>query len=146
MSYCARTDLQNVKTTAELLQLADLAQTGDINNAGVQAALQAACDQASNLIDGLISPQYPLPLATVPPMLVSICVRLALYYLYVGRCSLPEDAKTAYKNDTDFLGRVGQGKASLGEPSPDGGGDRYHGAKAAGQQTHVFDPNKMRGF
>jgi phage gp36-like protein len=145
MSYCSPTDLAKVKTTAELLQVADLALTGDIANAGVQAVLQAACDQASNLIDGLISPQYPLPLADVPPTLVSICVRLALYYLYLGRCSLPDDLKTSYKNDTDFLRRAGEGHASLGEPAMDGGGDRFHGAKAASQHPK-FNERNMRGF
>jgi phage gp36-like protein len=141
MSYCSPTDLANVKTTAELKQLSDLAGTGSVNT----TVLQAACDQASNLIDGLISPQYPLPLATVPPMLLSIAVRLALYYLYVGRCSLPEDAKAAYDRDYAFLEKVGKGQASLGEPMPDGGGDRYHGARAASQRPK-FDRKNLRGF
>ena len=145
MSYCTPSDLANVKTTAELLQLADLSGTGDIHNSGVQAALQAACEQASSLIDGLISPQYPLPLATVPPMLLSIAVRLALYYLHLGRQSLPDEAKAGYDRDVAFLQSVGKGQASLGEPQADGRGDRYHGARATGRPRQ-FTHRRTRGF
>jgi phage gp36-like protein len=141
MSYCSPTDLANVKTTAELTQLSDLTGTGSVNT----AVLQAACDQASNLIDGLISPQYPLPLATVPPMLLSIAVRLALYYLYLGRQSLPDEVKNGYDRDVAFLEKAGKGQASLGEPKADGGGDRFHGAKAASQKPR-FNNRNMRGF
>ena len=145
MGYCAYSDLANVKTTAELLQLADLQQTGNIEDPTVQAVIQAACDQASSLIDGLISPQYPLPLATIPPMVVSIAVRLSLYYLYLNRHSLPDELKAAYDRDYAFLEKVGKGQASLGEPMADPGGDRYHGAKASGQGPR-FTREKMRGF
>jgi phage gp36-like protein len=143
MSYCSPTDLANVKTAAELTQLSDLAGTGSPND----TVLQAACDQASSLIDGLISPQYPnVPLANPPAMLLSMAVRLALYYLYLNRHSMPEEAAKGYKNDVDFLTRVGDGKASLGDPTDNPGGDRYHGAQASGQQTRTFDPKHMRGF
>jgi phage gp36-like protein len=145
MSYCTYSDLANVKTTAELLQLADLQQTGNIEDPTVQTVLQAACDQASSLIDGLISPQYPLPLATVPPMLLSIAVRLSLYYLYLGRASLPDEVKNGYDRDVAFLEKVGEGQASLGEPKTDESGDRYHGAKASGQPRQ-FTPRRTRGF
>ncbi|MGD1001860.1 MAG: DUF1320 domain-containing protein [Candidatus Brocadiia bacterium] len=141
MSYCAPTDLANVKTTAELTQLSDLGGTGSPNN----TVLQAACDQASSLIDGLISPQYPLPLATVPPMLLSIAVRLALYYLYLGRQSLPDEVKNGYDRDVAFLEQVGQGQASLGEPKADDRGDRFHGAKASGRRRQ-FTRRQTRGF
>lgn len=141
MSYCSPTDLANVKTTQELTQLSDLGGTGSPNG----TVLQAACDQASSLIDGLISPQYPLPLATVPPMLLSIAVRLALYYLYLGRQSLPDEVKNGYDRDVAFLEKVGKGQASLGEPRADGGGDRYHGAKGSARRRQ-FDRKGMRGF
>jgi phage gp36-like protein len=141
MSYCGPDDLAKVKTTDELRQLSDLAGTGSPDT----DVLQAACDQASNLIDGLISPQYPLPLATVPPMLVSMCVRLALYYLYLQRHSMPDEVNTGYKNDTDFLKRVGSGQASLGEPSADPGGDRFHGAKGASNKQ-IWTPHETKGF
>jgi phage gp36-like protein len=141
MSYCSPTDLANVRTTQELTQLSDLAGTGSPDS----AVLQAACDQASSLIDGLISPQYPLPLATVPPMLTSIAVRLSLYYLYLGRQSLPDEVKCGYDRDVAFLEKVGKGQASLGEPRADGGGDRYHGAKGSGRRRQ-FDREGMRGF
>jgi phage gp36-like protein len=141
MSYCSPTDLANVKTTQELTQLSDLAGTGFPDN----TVLQAACDQANALIDALISPQYPLPLATVPAMLTSIAVRLALYYLYLNRHSLPEEAKVAYDRDVAFLDKVGKGQASLGLPQADPGGDRFHGAKAAGNKRE-YTERKMRGF
>jgi len=141
MSYCTPEDLAKVKTTAELTQLSDLAGTGSPNS----TVLQSACDQASNLIDGLISPQYPLPLATVPPMLVSIAVRLALYYLYLGRQSLPDEVKSGYDRDVAFLEKVGQGQASLGEPTADGRGDRFHGAKASDRERE-FTRRQTRGF
>ena len=141
MSYCAPSDLANVKTTQELTQLSDLAGTGSPND----TVLQAACDQASSLIDGLISPQYPLPLATVPPMLLSIAVRLALYYLYLGRQSLPDEVKNSYDRDVAFLEQVGKGQASLGEPKADDRGDRFHGAKASGRPRQ-FTRRQTRGF
>ena len=141
MSYCTPGDLAKVKTTAELTQLSDLAGTGSPN----ETVLQAACDQASSLIDGLISPQYPLPLATVPPMVVSIAVRLALYYLYLGRQSLPDEVKNGYDRDVAFLGNVGKGQASLGEPMADPDGDRFHGAKASADRRE-YTNRKMRGF
>jgi phage gp36-like protein len=141
MSYCTPADLANVKTAAELTQLSDLSGSGQPND----ALLQQACDQASSLIDGLISPQYPLPLQVVPPMLQSIAIRLALYYLYLGRQSLPEEVKNGYDRDVAFLEKVGKGQASLGEPAADGQGDRYHGAKAGGGQRQ-FTRRRTRGF
>jgi phage gp36-like protein len=141
VSYCTPTDLANVKTTDELRQLSDLSNTGSPDS----TVLQSACDQASSLIDGLISPQYPLPLATVPPMLQSIAVRLALYYLCLGRQSLPDEVKNGYDRDVAFLEKVGKGQASLGEPQADGSGDRFHGAKASGRRRR-FNREGMRGF
>jgi phage gp36-like protein len=141
MSYCTPDDLAKVKTSDELRQLSDLGGTG----APDSAVLQAACDQASSLIDGLISPQYPLPLAAVPPMLASMAVRLSLYYLYLGRQSLPDEVKNGYDRDVAFLDKVGKGQASLGEPKSDGRGDRFHGAKGS-KRRRQFDRDGMRGF
>ena len=141
MGYCTPTDLAAVKSTDELRQLSDLAGTGSPNN----TVLQAACDQASSLIDGYISPQYPLPLATVPSILTSMAVRLAFYYLFLGRHSMPDEVKGAYDRDVAFLVAVGKGQASLGLPTADPGGDRFHGARGDSdprQWTH----DGMKGF
>ena len=140
-SYCTPTDLARVKSADELRQLSDLAGTGSADT----AVLQSACDQASSLIDGYISPQYPLPLATVPPMLTSMAVRLAIYYLFLGRHSMPDEVKGGYDRDVSFLEKVGKGQASLGLPAADPGGDRFHGARADADPRQMTRDG-MRGF
>jgi phage gp36-like protein len=140
-NYCALADLQKVKTTTELAQLADL----DGDNAADATVVERACTNATDLINGYISPRYTVPLTTVPNLLVTIAVRLALYYLHLDRNSLTDDINKQYDRDIEFLKRVGEGKASLGDPVNAASGEPSPGISLASDDRD-FSRETMEGF
>lgn len=66
-------------------------------------------------IDGYLSAQYALPLATVPPILASAAVEMVPYYLATGP-RLTEEIERRYKAKVHLLELISQGKVRLGVP------------------------------
>ena len=140
-NYCAQADLLNVKTAAELAQIADLDNDGTAD----PAVIERACTNATDLVNGYVSPRYTIPLAVVPALLKTIAVRLAIYYLHMDRNSLTEDINKQYDRDIAFLKMIGEGKASLGDPVSAPEGDASPAAQIEADDRE-FTREKMEGW
>lgn len=121
MPYATPTDLEQRFGAAELIQQTDLTGAGAAN----ADTLARALDDASALIDGYLASRYPLPIATPPALLVTLCCDLARYALYID--AAPEvvekrrDAAVSTLRDI-AAGRVqlDVGQAGASTPAPSG--------------------------
>jgi phage gp36-like protein len=90
--------------------------TFDRNNDGIAdaTAVAAALRRASNEIDIYVGRVYSLPLPTVPPVLVELCVDIALYYGVSNPALITEEKKDRYNNAISKLKDIAKGLADLG--------------------------------
>ena len=140
--YCDADDLAKLATTARLAQLADLDRDGSAD----ADVLADAIARASREIDGYISPRYAVPFpGTIPDLLRAISARWSLYLLMLDRDSVTNDAREQHKEDVRFLERVGDGKASLGDPVNAGDGDPSPGTTIVAE-TKEFTRTKLTGW
>lgn len=136
MSYCALADLQKVKTTAELVQLADL----DGDTAADSSTVDAACETASAEIDGWLGRVMTVPVASPPDRLLSCAVNLALYYLAFWRGSVTEDLRKQYEAEIAWLKAVSEKTAALGSSTAS------PAAAAVVADDREFTRDKLSGF
>lgn len=139
-TYATQDDLLKQIREAELIQLTDESDLGVIDAATVDGALVNASAQ----IDGYLGGRYDLPLATVPGILVKICVDIAIYNLYALGHGPPESRSDIYANDIRLLLKIAEGKISLGSGDPDGTGTVDIPSVSSG--TPVFTPDTLDGF
>ncbi|MDL2320768.1 DUF1320 domain-containing protein [Desulfosarcina sp. OttesenSCG-928-B08] len=116
MAYSSLVAIQDKLPDDTLLRLTD----DENGNVIVIDRINSAISWADGWIDAYIGKRHTLPLKTVPMVLESISVDLAIYRLYLRRGNVPEDIEFAYKEAISFLKDVSTGKASLGEEDPDG--------------------------
>ena len=126
-SYCTPTDLTARFGEAEVAQLAP-ATPGPIDT----AAVQRACDDATDLVDGYLRARHTLPLTAVPNLLVKLTADIARFDLHNGGDRQPTDQVRANRDTAiAFLKDVAGGKADLGldpagaEPAETSGGIRF---------------------
>ena len=142
MPYATQSDLEHLLTPQRLAQLSDL----DADGAADTDVVADACARASREIDGYISPRYTVPIAgTTPELLRAIAARWAVYLLMLDRDSVTDSADTQHKADVRFMERVGEGKASLGDPVNAPEGDAAHGM-AFGSEDARFTRAKLKGW
>ncbi len=115
MAYCALSDILEQLAEAELIQLTDDANTGDVD----QSAVDQAIVDADGEIDGYLGARYDVPLNPIPAIIAKIAVDIALFNLYSRRLGPPEHRESRYKNGVRFLEQVAAGKISLGALDPD---------------------------
>lgn len=131
MPYATPADLDTRFGAAELLQLAD--RDGDgIADAGVIAGALAEADAE---IDAYLAVKYPLPLATVPPILVRLACDIARYRLWADRAS--EEVRKRYEDARHILGLLAAGRVSLGVP--EAAAPAAAGGVAVAAPAPVFD-------
>lgn len=122
MSYCAKADLVGRYGAQELAQLTDdtAAETPD------DAEIDAACEEASSLIDGYVSARYTVPLSPVPAMVKSWACAIARRLLWKERATKDSAVVLAYDEALAALREVAKGvlrlPTSTGEESPASGG------------------------
>ena len=114
MTYAVAADLTNRIDAADLLQLADRDNSGDLDSALLTDALERADAQ----IDAILCVALTVPITDVPPHLIEIAVDITIYKLFVAEP--PTLFADRYKEAVKFLGQVADGKRKLGE---DSGGD-----------------------
>lgn len=114
MAYATITDLLKDSSEVELLQLADDAQTGDINDAAVQSILNDALSDASGLVDSYAAARYLVPLSPAPAVIVRHTSTMAIYLLFLRREVLPEVRKDAYLATIRWLENLAKGLVTLG--------------------------------
>lgn len=84
------------------------------------ANMQSAIDDADSVIDGYLAKRYPLPLASVPPILVVYARSIVRYTLHKNRQSLEatDPIVRDYRDAQKFLTAVASGALSLGATDP----------------------------
>jgi len=107
MVYCTRDDMVSRFSEQEIMQLTDHKNLGFIN----ELVLSQAISDASAEIDGYLS-AYPLPLESVPTVLVRSCCDVARYYLYDD--GMIDQVEKRYEAVIKYLSQIAKGNISLG--------------------------------
>lgn len=110
MAYCSTEDLKNALPEAQLIQLTDDGDAGQID----MDKLNDAIRRADDFIDGHLRGRYTLPITTVPALIRDTSIRLGIWFLYSRSMMLtmPESIKEMYKDVIDILVRMQQGKVN----------------------------------
>jgi len=139
-SYCTVEDITGAMDVDELIQLTDDADVGAVDAAKVTAAITQACTE----IDGYLAARYALPLPTVPGILTTMAMDIAIYRLYLRRMGPPEHRADQYKNAVKLLGKIAEGKIGLGpeDPEPPSQAD----TPEFDSSPAVFGRGNMRGW
>ncbi len=115
MAYAVIADLVPLRLTqAELVQLTDDANTGQVNEATVNAALE----EASGRVDSYCRSRYVTPLQ-VGDDVKGMTLDIAVYLLFSRRrnAKLSETVRTRYEDAITFLKDIAAGRASLDQPA-----------------------------
>lgn len=112
MAYATLAELQLRISESELIRLTDEPDAGAIDEAKIEAALEAASIE----IDSYLAARYPLPLPLPQPLLQPICVDLAVWNLYaiVEHAGVPEVRRERYDQAVAALKRMASGAQTLG--------------------------------
>jgi len=116
MIYATKQNIADLYGEDELLRVAEVERTGELDDAAVAAGLA----NASAEIDGHIGARYPLPLAGTTPILERLCVDIALYRLALKSGPRTDEHRTRYEDAVAFLKRIADGKATIGVLPSDG--------------------------
>lgn len=142
MAYATLTDIERQMDPVDLVQLTDDGRTGEIDTDVVDRALADADEE----VDGYLGGRYPVPLDPVPGIIRKTSVDIAIWNLWSRRrAEVPEARKTRYENAIRFLGKVAEGKISLGSEDPDGNPPSASGIGSTGEDQ-VFTPSKLGRF
>lgn len=96
-------------------ELASLVHPYAIDSPEAQVALDLVRQDASAEIDSYLASRYPLPLASVPPVLTRLACDLARYYLYDDAAT--EQVRKRYEDAQALLKKLATGVVSLGVPA-----------------------------
>lgn len=111
MAYCAQSDLDEVLTDAELLNLTDDENTGNINSGRITDAIA----RADALIDGYCRAQHTVPFTDVPAMIKDLSIFFTGYYLWKRRRKgqVDEERETSYNRNLQTLRDINTGKIKI---------------------------------
>lgn len=132
MSYCTQDDLTTRYGESELIQLTDRAGLGEID----ATALGQAIADTDAEIDARLGGRYPVPLASVPPVLRRLACEICYYLLWHDQ--VPELVETRARDARKLLAEIGAGSVSLGleqPPAPSGGAEFTAGAHVWGRDS-----------
>lgn len=141
MPYSTGDDLIKLMPALELARLT--AESGDEPDAAVVAE---AISKADGEINAYIGVRYRLPLTTVPDVVKSMSVDIAIHHLYTRRGIENAVRRAKYDDAVKFLQKLVAGQAHLE------GADGLEEAGAAELVTEVssaprvFDRDKLGGF
>lgn len=141
MPYATQDDMIKRFGEAEVIQITDRENLG-VFNAAVFAQAQLDGDAE---IDVYLQSGYPLPLTTVPTVLVRIACDLYRYYLYGNL--VPDHVKDRYNAAIKTLQLINKGDVQLNPPT--GGGDiPQDSAKdiLVAKAEPVFTKETLKGF
>jgi phage gp36-like protein len=117
VAYCTQADLEATIGAERLAELSDFERAGG----GVNAArVEAACVDASALIDSYAAKHFAVPFATPSAVIRRMAIRLALYDLIEQRPNGPTEAQLAEQTiRLQWLQELAAGKVHPGTtPSP----------------------------
>lgn len=110
MPYATRQDILDREGADALYAAADRDRDDAVDTAAVDAKLL----DASATIDTYLSLRYPLPLATVPPVLTRLCIDITLYGLSLSADALTKELRQRYEDAISLLNKMARGDVGLG--------------------------------
>lgn len=137
MSYASLTDLRNKLDEDTLIQLTDDADTGAIDTAVIDAALE----EADAEINKYLGKQYAVPLATVPTMVRYMAADIAIVNLYGRKQGAPDHRQDKYEKHLAFLEKVAVGEEELGVDTP-----MRSDSVQISSSERIFSREKLKGF
>lgn len=109
MPYCTQAQLEERYGTGFLIQLSD---RGDAPVTQIDTAMiTRAIADADALIDGYLKPVYQLPLSSVPAVITSLSLRIAIYNAHANVAS--EKITRDYDNALRTLREIASGVVKL---------------------------------
>jgi phage gp36-like protein len=108
MSYCTQKDLETLLPVKELAELST--EWGDIPDSIVIVEIISKADAE---IDSYASVRYATPFSSVPDMIRSLSMDMAIYHLYSRRSAVPPIRQTKYEDAIRFLQDVTEGKSNI---------------------------------
>ena len=144
MSYCTLADINDQIPETNIIQLTDDEGLGRVNQTRVNKAIETA----GGIIDGYLRGRYSLPLSTVPVLIRTIAIDIAVYKLYERRLELemPEAMSDRYKNAVKLLEQIQKGLIRLGIESPDTGpGQGYYKTNKTAE-GRIFNKDVLKQF
>jgi len=136
MAYAVLQDLIDRYGQTEILELTDRDQSGQVDEAVAQKAL----DDAAAEVDGYLGGRYELPLDSPPPVLSRLTSDIARYRLYDNLA--PDEVRNRYEDAVKFLRAVSEGKISLGASQP----PESTGSPQVAKGVRMFDTDSLEGF
>lgn len=107
MAYATQQDMETRFGLAELVQLTDDDNTGEV----VQSKLDTALADADQAINGYVAKTYAVPLTPVPSQVTRWACDIARYFLH--RDGVPELVEKNYKDALVALKDVAKGTLTL---------------------------------
>jgi len=139
-AYCTAADLTARYSAAALLQVSD--RDGDgVADPGV---VDAACADATELMDGYLGERYTLPLTPVTGIVMGWACAIAWFRLFL---SPPDNVRAAYQDALDHLERARTGKMILqANGVPDAATPVNGAVVAVAGAPREFDHRSLRGY
>lgn len=137
MPYATKQDIIDQYGENELIISADHDLDGIADADVVDRALSGASDE----IDTYLVGRYPLPLATVPPILKPLCIDIALYKMSTGT-AVTDEKRRRYDDAVKLLTKIAEGKLTFGLEKPPAGAS---GAVFTGPERQ-FTRDKLSGY
>lgn len=148
MAYCTQSELNRIFTDAELRQLTDDENKGNIDSTRVSAAIT----RADNLINSYSRAQHTISDWTgddIPPMIKDLSVELSGYYLWKRRRKgqIDEEKEAQYRNNMQTLKDINSGKIKLNDTDSFANtGDIYYSNKTSSNRVYTTaELNKYKG-
>lgn len=138
--YAALDDLIERAGDVEIRSIADRDRDGIADSAVIEAALQ----DADNLVNTYIGAKYPVPLASTPPIVRTWATSIARYVLH--RNGAPDHVEADYKDAIAALKDVARGTATLPVLPGDDAINANSGTVMAAHPPQVFTPDRLRGW
>lgn len=140
MPYATLADLIERAGEAEIRQVADRDRDGAIDADVIEAALQ----DADNLVNGYVATKYAVPLASVPDLVRTWAVSIARYVLH--RNGAPDHVEQDYKDALAALKDVAAGRLTLPVAPGEAALSPVSGTVMGSHPPPVFTPDKLRGW
>lgn len=140
MAYCTQSDIEKLIPTQELAEL-----TTESGSTPDDVVVTEAIAKADAEIDAYCGVRYTVPFTTVPAIVESISVDMALYHLYSRRSIAPEARRIKYEDAIKFLKDISTGKATLGGSEAEAGSASQDVTEIS-SETRIFTRSEMGGW
>lgn len=147
MSYATLDDMVTRFGAEKLTQLSrpDGGAESD-PNAPDPVVIQAALDDATEMVNAYAAGRYTVPLNPVPAPVRRWCADMTLYYLYLSQNGPPEDVRKSFEDALKGLSDMQKGVVIFqagGVPSPE---KPAGGSVGIAGPHRVFTVNTLQGF